>query len=97
VIAGRHAGRSQRRGKTLFSRCRRPRRSRFDARISTAEIGIRAETPDDWSTNSLARAAKAISSTSSRKNSGISTAGVSRRSSQASCAVMRDAIFTSSG
>ena len=41
-----------------------PRRSRFDARISIAEIGMRAETPEDWSTNSESRAANAISSTS---------------------------------
>ena len=40
-----------------------------------AEIGMRAETPEDWSTNSEARAAKAISSTSSRKSSGISISG----------------------
>ena len=47
VIAGNVAGRSQRRGETLFSRFTNPLRSRFDARISIAEIGMRAETPED--------------------------------------------------
>ncbi len=58
---------------------------------------MRAETPEDWSTNSHARAAKAISSTSSRKRSGISIRGSPSRSSQASCAVIFAAVFTSSG
>ena len=45
---------------------------------------MRAETPEDWSTNSLVRAAKAISSTSSRKKSGTSALGSCSRSIQAS-------------
>ena len=62
-----------------------------------AEIGMRAETPEDWSTNSELRAAKVISSTSSRKKSGISTDGSPSRASQASWAVIFAAVFTSSG
>ena len=62
-----------------------------------AEIGIRAETPEDWSTNSEPRAAKAISSMTSRKKSGISTRGSPPRVSQASWAVIFAAVFTSSG
>ena len=58
---------------------------------------MRAETPEDWSTNSEARAAKAISSTSSRKSSGTSIVGPPSRSTQASCAVIFAAVFTSSG
>ena len=58
---------------------------------------MRAETPDDWSTNSDARAAKAISSTSSRKRSGISIFGPPSRSTHASWAVIFAAVFTSSG
>ena len=44
VMAGRQAGRSQRPRKNMVLAVDEPRRSRFDASISTAEIGIRAET-----------------------------------------------------
>ena len=59
-------------------------------------MATRAETPEDWSTRSLSRAARLISSTSSRTSSGITTLGTSR-SVHASWRVMSAAIFTSGG
>ena len=64
------------------------RRSRFEASSSRAEIDTRALTPELWSTSSLSRAAKAISSTSRRNSSGISIGRRSPRSTQASWRVI---------
>ena len=63
------------------------RRSALLTRFSIAEIVMRADTPEFWSTNSLFLASTAISSMTSLKNSGIAGAAPSRPS-QASCDVI---------
>ena len=65
--------------------------------FSRSDMLMRAETPEAWFTNSLARAAKATSSTSSRNQSGMRSSMPQSRPVHASCAVMRMAACRSWG
>jgi len=67
---------------------RRMVRSRFETSSSMAAMATRAETPEDWSTRSLSRAAIEISSMRCRTAPGTTTSGPPSRSTHASCAVI---------
>ena len=62
------------------------RRSRFETRISIAEIGMRADTPEDWSTNSeLARRERDLLDELAEELRNLDVGSSPARSTHASC------------